>query len=295
MDPRPEPGTPLADGPNYEQVRYWNEEAGERWVAHIDDLDIMVGSFGEAGLEAAALETGDRVLDVGCGCGSHTLGAARLVGEAGEVLGVDISSPMLAAARRRCAAAGASNTRFQSADAQTHRFGAGHFDAVISRFGVMFFADPQAAFTNLVVALRPGGRVAFVVWQEVARNPWLLVPVMAVREHLALPSPPPEGGPGPFSLHDADRLDTLLSGAGLEDVSVESLERPLRVPAAGVDDAAEFVLRMGPLGDALSAADEPTRAAAAAAVATALVAFRTDRGVEMPGAAWLATGWRPAG
>ncbi len=286
---------PLADGPNAAQVRYWNEVVGNRWVSYTDELDSLVGPFGDAVIDAAGLEPGQSVLDVGCGCGSSTIAAARRVLPGGEVLGVDVSLPMLAAARGRAAAAGVTNVRFQNGDAQSHEFGSGRYDAVISRFGVMFFADPDAAFANFAAALRRGGRLACVTWQSAGRNPWMLVPALAAAAHLPLPSPPPPGAPGPFSLDDPDRVRELVRGAGLVDIAVVPLERSLRVPASGVDEAVDIVLRIGPLGDAFAEADAETRGAVKGAVREDLLPFLVGRGVEMPGAAWLVTGTRPEG
>jgi ubiquinone/menaquinone biosynthesis C-methylase UbiE len=146
-----------AQGPNAEQITYWNEQTGPKWVANQERLDRMIGPFGQAAMVALEIVGGERVIDVGCGCGDTTLMLARQVGPRGAVLGVDVSSVMLAHARSR--AAGVGNARFVAADAQTHTLDPGH-DALFSRFGIMFFADPTAAFTNLRRVDRPRARVA---------------------------------------------------------------------------------------------------------------------------------------
>src|SRR5262249_6517301 len=148
----------------------------------------------------------ERVLDVGCGTGQTSIELARRAGPGGAVTGIDISAPMLARARARAADAGARTVTFLDADAQTHRFDPASLDVCFSRFGIMFFAAPDAAFANLRSALRPAGRLAFVCWQSMRDNPWMLVPLMAAAAHITLPPPPAPDAPGPFSFADADRV-----------------------------------------------------------------------------------------
>src|SRR5881628_2723223 len=161
-------------------------------------------------MERARIGAGERVIDIGCGCGDTTIALARRVGPAGLVLGIDVSAPMLARAADAAREAGVAHVRFEHADAQTHRFPAQAFDVLYSRFGVMFFSDPAAAFGNLRTALRPGGRLGFVCWQAVPENPWIAVPLEAAAQHMALPPPPAPGAPGPFSFADPERVRRIL-------------------------------------------------------------------------------------
>ncbi len=170
-------------GPNAEQIQYWNEQRGRAWVAQQELIEAQLAPLGRHAMDRAAIAAGERVLDVGCGCGQTTLELARRVGPRGSVLGADISSVMLGRARELAGAAGATNVRFEEADAQTHAFPPAGFDVLFSRFGVMFFADPRAAFANLRTALRPGARVAFVCWQALPLNPWMAVPLAAALQH----------------------------------------------------------------------------------------------------------------
>src|SRR6185503_11565956 len=186
-------------GPNAEQIKYWNETAAPKWVEYQAVLDTQLEELGRLAMERARLVPGERVLDVGCGCGATTRALAARVGARGSAHGVDISAPMLARAAELTRAAGVGNVRFTNADAQTYAFEPGGADVLFSRFGVMFFTDPPAAFTNLRRALRPGGRVAFVCWQPLAENPWLLVPLSTAAQHIQLPPPPAPGAPGPFA------------------------------------------------------------------------------------------------
>jgi len=215
--------------PNAGQLEQWARE-GEQWVAEAGRYDTMLEPFGQAVLAAASLSPGERVADVGCGNGALTIDAARRVGPTGMAVGIDISAPMLDLARRRATQAGVGNVEFVEADAQVRRFGGGGLDAVLSRFGVMFFDDPEAAFANLAGALRPGGRLAFACWQDLFQNEWMLVPGAAAAQHVGLPEMEP-GAPGPFALADAGRVELLLASARFQDVSLESIARPMRRPA----------------------------------------------------------------
>ncbi|MFN8545324.1 MAG: methyltransferase domain-containing protein [Candidatus Binatia bacterium] len=277
-------------GPNADQIRYWDGLSGPKWVALSDPLDAQLAAYGERTMERLALHAGERVLDVGCGCGATTLALAERVAPGGAVMGIDVSRPMLARARERAAAAGAADVTFVRADAQTHPFAPPPFDALFSRFGVMFFADPAAAFANLRTALRPDGRIAFVCWQPLQRNPWMLVPLMAAAEHIALPPPPAPDAPGPFAFGDGDRVRRLLGTAGFTSVAIEPMEDPVVIGGTvDADEAARFILEVGPVGQALREADPGARPAVATAVRAALRPWLTADGIRMPAAAWIVT------
>jgi SAM-dependent methyltransferase len=274
---------------NAEMIAYWNREGGPKWVALRDLLDLQLETLSRHALERAAVAPGDRVLDVGCGCGGTSLDLARRVGPEGEVVGVDVSAPMLESAQARAAHAGLAQLRFENADAQTHRFPAGGFDLLFSRFGVMFFADPVGAFRNLRRALRPRGRFTFLVWRALRENPWMLVPVLAAAQHIAFPPPPPPDAPGPFAFADAERVRRLLEDAGFADVAFEPLDEPVGL-AGSLESAVEFLLQMGPAGAALRDAPSDARPKVTAAVREALAPYASDEGVRMGSAAWIVTG-----
>ncbi len=277
-----------ANGPNAQQIEYWNGQAGPAWVAAQDLLDDQIGPLGLLAMDRAAPAPDESVLDVGCGCGQTTVQLGERVGPAGRVLGIDLSAVMLERARRRTAIH--ENLRFENADAQIAEFPTQTFDLVFSRFGVMFFADPEAAFSNFRSGLKPGGRLAFVCWQPLIRNPWLTVPLAAAATQISLPDPPPPGSPGPFSFADTDRVRGILAGAGFEKIAFESVEQTLIVGGrGGVEQALEFLLNLGPLGAALREAGDDARPGVAAAVSEALTPFATADGVRMGAAAWIAT------
>jgi SAM-dependent methyltransferase len=279
---------------NERQRQEWNDAMGRHWVDQQARLDRMLSRLTPHLIAAAGISGSAQVLDVGCGCGATTRLAARHA-PAGTVLGVDLSRPMLEQARSLARREGVGNVRFAAADAQVHDFGEAVFDVVLSRFGVMFFDAPQAAFANLRRSLRGGGRLAFLCWQDVTRNPYFTVPFQALAEFLPsadLPGPAKDG-PGPFSLADPQRLTELLGGAGFGGVDVRPVSE--RVPVgADVDDAMTF-LRTHPAAAALFARlDTETAAGAESALRSALLHYEAPDGVLFDSAAWLVTASRPS-
>lgn len=280
---------------NEEMVRYWNEAAGPVWVAHQERLDTQLAQLGAMARERAAIRAGERVLDVGCGCGGTTIDLASEVGDRGGVVAVDLSQPMLDRARERAQRAGvADRIAFLRDDAQTASFEAGAFDVVFSRFGVMFFDDPVAAFANLRRALRPGGRLSFVCWQRREKNPWMMAPAAAAAQHVAFPPPPAPDAPGPFAFGDAERVLGILEAAGFAGADARPFEQPMRLGGDSLDEALDLCLAVGPVGAALREAkpSDEQRARVVAAVRSVLERFSTPRGFEAPAAAWLFTAMR---
>ena len=279
-------------GPNAEQIRYWNEVAGPRWVRQNARLDLMIGDLGKIAIDRARPARGEDVIDVGCGCGSTSLELGRRVGDSGTVLGIDISGPMLEVARQRSESA---HVRFMIADGQTHALPPGSADLVFSRFGVMFFADPTAAFRNLRGALRPRGRLAFLCWQGLAQNPWRAVPLGALAKVVALPPPPPPDAPGPFSFASSERVSEILANAGFAGIAFEPLKQQLWVGGKGatLDESAEFALQLGPAGAAFRDAPPEQQGRIADAVRNALAPHHeAGAGVAMDAVAWIVTARR---
>ena len=273
---------------NTAQAEHWNTGDGvAHWITNQARYDRMHAPFTALILDAADLHRGGNVLDVGCGCGGTTLAAARLVAP-GQATGLDLSGPMLARARSDAEAAGLSNAVFQQGDAQVHKLEPGTFGTVISRFGVMFFADPVAAFANIRSATRPGGRLVFACWQPLAANQWLLVPGAALAEHLPPPDPAPADGPGMFAFADPDRLRPILAAAGWRDIEITSEHASILVGGGGsVDDAVEF-LRTATMGRTmLAGADAATADRALASLRAALTPYADADGVHLGAAVWL--------
>jgi SAM-dependent methyltransferase len=248
----------------------------------------MITPFGERAMAALAPRPGERVVDVGCGCGGTSLALAQRVGASGSVLGVDVSEPMLGRARERAAAEGLANVRFVAGDAQTHAFAPGSVDALFSRFGVMFFVDPTAAFANLRTVLQPDGRLAFICWQELPANPWMMTMLMALASVVPLPPPPAPGAPGPFSLGDESRVRSTLDGAGFHDVRFEAFETEVIVGGGGtIDETVEFALDVGPTAAVLREAGPEARPKVTAALREAMMPYITSRGVALGASAWV--------
>jgi len=269
---------------NAAQAANWNGPQGQVWVDMQDALDRELAPLGAAGLQALDARPGERILDIGCGCGTTTLELARAVGPSGEALGLDISRPMLEVARRRAAEAGLSQARFVEADIQVHPLDPAGHDAAFSRFGVMLVADPVAAFANIAGALRPGGRITLVVWRGPELNPAMSLPLAAAK-HLLPPMPPADPlAPGPFAFADRERILNILDGAKLEDARVRPFDGT--TSAGDLDASVALYTRIGPLGRALR--ENPHLAdAAATAVRDALVPFDTTDGVQLDAAAWI--------
>jgi SAM-dependent methyltransferase len=269
----------------------WNGPEGRLWAEEADRYDRMLGGHGADLITAAALRTGEHVLDVGCGAGASTVEAAWAVGARGHALGVDVSRPLLAAAAARAADGGLANVAFVEADAQAHPFAPAAFDVVLSRFGAMLFPDPAAAFANLRRALRPDGRLAFVTWAERGANGWATVPDAAVRAHVPAPPPAEEGGPCAFSLADAAHVSSLLVGAGFVDVRITRRAREVWV-GRDVSDTIDFYERH--LGDARARLGSELVGAITRTLRCALLSYARDDGVWLPSAAWLVTARRGA-
>ena len=265
---------------NTEQSEYWNAGAGEAWVAQQDRMDIQLAALGDAAMAALAVQRGERVLDVGCGAGTTTAELARLGARA---TGTDISAPLIARARERHP-----ECEFVLADAQTHAFTG--FDAVFSRFGVMFFDDPIAAFANLARAVTANGRLAFVCWRSVRDNPLFTAPLAAAAAAgIPMPAPGDPHAPGAFAFADRDRVARIIGDAGWRDVAIT----PHNIEIGGnpLADSVELALHIGPLARLLR--DYPqTRDKAIDAVREQLARHVTNGKVMMPSATWIVTASR---
>lgn len=269
-----------------DQASYWNKAGGQAWVDLQGLMDRINKPIEDVLVDRAFPGVGRRVLDVGCGAGATTIAMARRLGPDGLSLGVDISEPLTAMARKQATAAGLAHAQFVQADAQTYDLGAEGFDTVMSRFGVMFFADFDAAFANLRRGTRPGGELVFACWRGPAENPMAQVPAAAVAHLLPpLPAGDPDA-PGRFAFANRDRVQGILDRSGWRDIAIEPLDADTPVT---LEDAMSIGLRMGPLGVMLQQADGGLRGKARDAVEAALAAHVKDGMVQMTAACWLVT------
>jgi SAM-dependent methyltransferase len=274
----------MTQSPNAQQIEYWNGPTGEKWAKLQERIDRNLANVTAALLPFAAPRAGERVLDIGCGCGTTTLMLREAVGPDGGAAGIDISRPMLDVARARAQAANA-DVAFVEADASTYEFQPVN-DLVFSRFGVMFFADPIAAFANIRKALAPKGRFAFVCWRPLPENVWAAAPFAAARDLLPPQEPMDAHAPGPFALADGERTKSILSRAGFRDVALDRLDTTMSM-GADLEEAAATALEIGPLARAAAELDEPSREKIRARVKTALAPYATPAGITPPAACWL--------
>jgi len=279
---------PTGHDRNADQITYWNGPGGQHWVHRQAMQDVVLGPVSDILIARSKVAAGERVVDIGCGCGSTTFAFANAVGPRGHVLGVDVSAPMLARAKE-VTPAGAP-LAFALADATVHAFKPASFDLLVSRFGVMFFADPALSFTNMRRALRPGGRMAFACWRTPRDNPWLMVPLMAAYQHVPkMPELGPED-PGPFSFAKEERVRRILEEAGFSSIAFERQDLSLDVAAGrGLDVAVKTAAEMGPASRALDGHPPETIAAAAASIRAALAPFARDGAVPLGGSIWVVT------
>ncbi|MEZ0123595.1 MAG: class I SAM-dependent methyltransferase [Candidatus Reddybacter sp.] len=280
----------MTDQPNAGMAEFWNGNGGKNWVSRAARLEASLRPFGQQAMAAGAIEAGQRILDIGFGCGDSSIEMAGKVGPQGQVHGVDISVAMVEAAENKAAKKGVANASFECADAQTKTFTSNSYDLVFSRFGVMFFDDPIAAFKNIYSSLKPGGQLAFICWAPRDQNAWVGLPLQVVAKHLALPAPPGSDEPGPFSLSEEPRISGILGAAGFTNIAVDLFQTPF-VLGEHVGEALSFLMELSPSGGAINnaEADEPTRARIALDMAELLKSYESDKGVSMNAAALLVT------
>lgn len=272
--------------PKPDQKTLWNQTSGQTWVELQALLDRLYQPIAERLVERAFPGVGGRVMDIGCGAGATTLAMARRLGPAGMCLGVDISGPLVAAATARAAAQDLGTARFVEADAQTYDTGGEPFDAIMSRFGVMFFPDFDAAFTNLRRGARPGAGLVFVCWRSAADNPLTDIPVQAAAPYLP-PRPAPDlHAPGRFAFADPGRVRGILARTGWHDVDIQPLDAPTPI---GLDELTTLSLKLGPLPLALRDESDAVRARVERAVRARLEQEVEHGVVKMSAACWLVT------
>ncbi|OSQ52431.1 hypothetical protein MGEO_03335 [Marivita geojedonensis] len=267
---------------NRAQADYWASPAGLKWIEHEHALDTAMAGMLDMMLDTADIASTDRIIDIGCGTGASTIEAARRA-PIGKVLGVDISDPLLARAAKRAEAVGARNAAFLLADAQSHNFSAQPFDLLVSRLGMSFFSDTIAALQNLSNALHDNGRMVFVCWASVAKNPWFDIPKQAAEERLGTQPKGDPNAPGPTAFQDCDRVADLMSQAGLSNIEAHPVDIVL-TPSGGVAGAARAASKVGPAARIMKAyaGKEADEAAIERAVLASFEKFSEGNVVRIP-------------
>jgi SAM-dependent methyltransferase len=277
---------------NAEQFEYWNGEAGKRWAQEDQTMARLLRPVSAALLDHAGVEGCRNALDIGCGGGSQTMMLAERLGPDARVLGVDISEPMLEVARGKSAAGGEdmADVAFLQADAATHTFDKNDFDLAFSRFGVMFFEDPAAAFSNIHEALRPKAQLAFSCWQSLRDNDWTLIPLQAALQHLPAPEMPDPHAPGPFAFADSQRIQEILESSGFRDIAVESFARDIRFgEAATLQESVKKLAMIGPVSRLIAGQESAVLEQVFASMEEVLAPYYRDGALNLPGAIWFVT------
>ena len=277
---------PQSKQPNMQQSALWNDASGKAWADLQPILDGVLAPFESLLVDAACPGGGGSVLDIGCGAGATTLAMARRLGVSGHCVGLDISGPLVALAASRARAEGIANAEFIAADAQTWKFQEARFDSVVSRFGVMFFDDPGAAFANIRRAAKPGAALAFFAWRSQADNHFMTAAARAAAPFLPpAPATDPEA-PGQFAFADSARVARILAGSGWSSICADKADVQCEISE---DDLMTYVTRLGPVGAALRDADRATVGKIMAALPSAFEGFRKAGAVRFNAACWLVT------
>jgi ubiquinone/menaquinone biosynthesis C-methylase UbiE len=273
---------------NADQAAYWNGPAGRRWIDRQETLDLVLQPIQDILLTRAAVTPGERIVDIGCGCGTSTIALARQTGRTGHVTGVDISQPMLARARERAPAD--LPLQFMHSDATVFPFSPGSTDLLFSRFGVMFFANPTLSFANMRTALRHEGRLIFASWREPRLNPWMILPLQEAYRHVPrLPEVGPED-PGPFSFARAERVQRILSQAGYALIRLDAVDLTLDLAIGrGLESAVASALNTGPVSRALEGQPPEALLKVRDAIRTALTSCQKGNSVPLGASVWIAT------
>lgn len=266
---------------NSDQRDFWSDDAGQIWVDQRKTMDTALAPVLDAVLEWSALSTGETVTDVGCGAGTSSFKAAEQVGTTGHVSGADISTTLIAEARRR--GAGHPNVDFALCDAATEDFTDKRCDILLSRFGVMFFANSEDAFANMAKALKPKGRMVFATWGAIPENPYFTLPARVSKSVFGPRDKTDPDAPGPFALRDIDVVTGILNKAALTNITAEATQMDI-TPPGSAEDVAALMCQIGPAQSALSHfdADEAQRRKLMEALIDALDPFITPDGIRIP-------------
>jgi SAM-dependent methyltransferase len=279
---------PIGHDQNADQIAYWNGPGGQRWADRQQAQDIVLAPVADVLIDRAGAKAGERIVDVGCGAGATSIAFAQQVGPTGHVMGIDISAPMLARARQ--VASPGLPVEFVLADATVYPFVPAGFDLLVSRFGVMFFAEPALSFANLHRALKPSGRLVFACWREPRDNPFFMAPLQAVYQHVPKLPPPGPDDPGPFAFASEARVQRILGDAGFSGIAMEPVDLSLDVAIGrGLEAAVQGAREIGPAARALAEQPPDVVAAATNSIREALMPFVSGQSVPLRASIWIVT------
>jgi len=285
----------IAEGPNSEEIDYWNGQAGQNWINENRLTDTMYQPFGDMAVARAEPTPGEHILDIGCGCGTTTMKLAKLVSPGGAITALDVSSVMLEVAQDRASSA-AAPINFLNADAETYTLNPESYDVMFSQFGVMFFANPAAAFANFYQALKPGGRIAFVCWRGPDRNPFMMVPFNAVHRFMPELAPPnPDAPASPLSFESKEKVGGMLNGAGFVDLLFEPFETEASMGEGSLEECTRYIVAFagGTVGAVIRGAGDENTPAIVSALQAGLAPYHTGDRIELGASAWIVSARRP--
>ena len=274
---------------NIKQKQFWSGAGGDVWVDKQREMDIMLNPLGERVIQGLDLKEETKILDIGCGCGATTLEIAKIVNQ-GEVIGVDISEPMLERATKTASDMMLTNTSFQVKDVQVDEMPRSYFDVAFSRFGVMFFEDPFEAFKNINHSLKDNGQLSFVCWQHASLNPWQSLSIQVIKEFLDLPAPPPKS-PGPFAFEDKSYIEEILNASGFRDIEIkDNQEDIVMFSGKSIREACEDYLTINPVvTEMLKNSPSELREEILEALIGKFSDYHKDDGLLFPSATWIVT------
>ena len=274
---------------NIKQKQFWSGAGGDVWVDKQREMDIMLNPLGERVIQGLDLKEETKILDIGCGCGATTLEIAKLVNQ-GEVIGVDISEPMLERATQTASDMALTNISYQVKDVQVDEMPNKYFDIAFSRFGVMFFEDPFEAFNNINHSLKDDGQLSFVCWQHASLNPWQSLSIQVIKEFLDLPAPPPKS-PGPFAFEDKSYIEEILNASGFRDIEIkDNQEDIVMFSGKSIREACEDYLTINPVvTEMLKNSPKELREEILEALIEKFSDFHNNDGLLFPSATWIVT------
>ncbi len=274
---------------NIKQKQFWSGAGGDVWVDKQREMDIMLNPLGERVIQGLDLKEETKILDIGCGCGATTLEIAKLVNQ-GEVIGVDISEPMLERATQTASDMALTNISYQVKDVQVDEMPNKYFDIAFSRFGVMFFEDPFEAFNNINHSLKDDGQLSFVCWQHASLNPWQSLSIQVIKEFLDLPAPPPKS-PGPFAFEDKSYIEEILNASGFRDIEIkDNQEDIVMFSGKSIREACEDYLTINPVvTEMLKNSPSELREEILEALIGKFSDYHKDDGLLFPSATWIVT------